>query len=84
MCGVIGDCLNRSLISCQGFQLCHAGVGERLEGINQKRAKVKTVWESSAEVRRAVVKVLPWRWEVAGDASAGVEEGTPEESDVAV
>ena len=37
----------RSLISCQGFQLCHAGIGERLEGINQKSAEVKTVWESS-------------------------------------
>lgn len=37
----------RSLISCQGFQLCHVGIGERLEGINQKSAKVKTVWESS-------------------------------------
>ena len=43
---MIGDCLNRYLISCQGFQLCHAGNGERLEGINQKTAKVKTVWES--------------------------------------
>jgi len=37
-----------------------------------------------AEVRRAVVKVLPWQWEVVRDASAGVEKETAEESDMAV
>ena len=37
-----------------------------------------------AEVRRAVVKVLPGQWEVVGDVSAGVEKETTEESDMAV
>ena len=27
-----------------------------------------------AEVRRAVLKVLPWQWEVGGDVSAGAFE----------
>ena len=29
-----------------------------------------------AEVMRAVLKVLPWQWEVGGDASAGAFEET--------
>ena len=56
---MIGDCLNRFLISCQGFQLCHVGIGERLGGINQRSAKVKTVWESLGRGEEGSAESVP-------------------------